>query len=119
MKSPAETRHILDELEAQHPDADTELHHANAFELLVATILSAQLTDQRVNLVTPALFKRYPSAEVLARSTPRQLEPQIHSTGFFRAKSRALIGMAQALVNEHNGEVPADMESLPTRGGPP
>jgi len=112
MKSPAETRHILDELETQHPDADTELHHANAFELLVATILSAQSTDQRVNLVTPALFKRYPSAEMLARSTPRQLEPQIHSTGFFRAKSRALIGMAQALVNDHRGEVPADMEAL-------
>ena len=112
MKLPAETRHILDELETQHPDADTELHHANAFELLVATILSAQSTDQRVNLVTPALFKRYPSAEVLARSTPRQLEPQIHSTGFFRAKSRALIGMAQALVNDHRGEVPADMEAL-------
>ena len=112
MKSPAETRHILDKLEAQHPDADTELHHGNPFELLVATILSAQSTDQRVNVVTPALFKRYPSAEALARSTPRQLEPQIHSTGFFRAKSRALIGMAQALVNEHNGEVPVDMESL-------
>jgi endonuclease III len=112
MKSPAETRHILDQLEAQHPDADTELHHANAFELLVATILSAQSTDQRVNIVTPALFKRYPRAEALARSTPQQLEPQIHSTGFFRAKSRALIGMAQALVNEYNGEVPADMEAL-------
>ena len=112
MKSPAETRHILDKLEAQHPDANTELHHANAFELLVATILSAQSTDQRVNVVTPALFKRYPSAEALARSTSRQLEPQIHSTGFFRAKSRALIGMAQALVNEHHGEVPADMEAL-------
>jgi endonuclease-3 len=117
MKSPAETRHILDKLEAQHPDADTELHHANAFELLVATILSAQSTDQRVNLVTPALFKRYPSAEVLARSTPRQLEPQIHSTGFFRAKSRALIGMAQALVNDHRGEVPANMEALLTLPG--
>jgi endonuclease-3 len=112
MKSPAETRRILDKLEAQHPDADTELHHANAFELLVATILSAQSTDQRVNIVTPALFKRYPSAGALARSTPRRLEAQIHSTGFFRAKSRALIGMAQALVSEHNGEVPADMDAL-------
>src|SRR5713101_2936890 len=112
MKTPVETRHILDALEAQHPDADTELHYTTPFELLVATILSAQSTDQRVNVVTPALFKRYPSAEALARSTPRQLEPQIHSTGFFRAKSRALIGMAQALVNEHNGEVPADMEAL-------
>src|SRR3989449_9227740 len=112
MKTATETRHILNKLEAQHPDADTELHHRNPFELLVATILSAQSTDQRVNVVTPALFKRYPSAEALARSTPRQLEPQIHSTGFFRAKSKALVGMAQALVNEHGGEVPADMAAL-------
>ena len=95
MKSPAETRHILDKLETQHPDADTELHHTNAFELLVATILSAQSTDVRVNLVTPALFTRYPNARALAKATPRQLEPQIHATGFFRAKSRSLIGMAQ------------------------
>ena len=117
MKSPAETRRILDKLETQHPDADTELHHTNAFELLVATILSAQSTDQRVNIVTPALFKRYPSAEALAKSTPQQLEPQIHSTGFFRAKSKALIGMAQALVKEHGGQVPADMEALLTLPG--
>src|SRR5438132_4457384 len=112
MRTATETRHILDKLEGQHPDADTELHHANAFELLVATILSAQSTDQRVNMVTPALFKRYPSAAALAGSTPRQLEAQIHSTGFFRAKSKALIGMAKALVNEHHGEVPADMGAL-------
>src|SRR5438552_4847208 len=105
MKSPAETRHILDKLETQHPDADTELHHTNAFELLVATILSAQSTDQRVNLVTPALFKRYPTAALLAKATAAELEPQIHSTGFFRAKSKALIGMAQALVAAHDGEV--------------
>src|SRR5439155_1764695 len=112
MKSPAETRHILDKLETQHPDADTELHHTNAFELLVATILSAQSTDVRVNLVTPALFTRYPNARALAKATPRQLEPQIHATGFFRAKSRSLIGMAQALVARHGGEVPASMEAL-------
>jgi endonuclease-3 len=112
MKTPAETRQILDKLEGQHPDADTELHHANAFELLVATILSAQSTDQRVNLVTPAVFKRYPNAKVLAKATTAQLEPLIHSTGFFRAKSRALVGMAQALVKDHSGEVPADMEAL-------
>ncbi|HEY3042507.1 MAG TPA: endonuclease III [Vicinamibacterales bacterium] len=112
MKTPAETRQILDKLEAQHPDADTELHHKNAFELLVATILSAQSTDQRVNLVTPALFKRYPNAKTLARATPAELEPQIHSTGFFRAKSKALVGMAQALVKDRGGEVPADMEAL-------
>ncbi len=112
MRSPADTRHILDTLEAQHPDADTELHYTNAFELLVATMLSAQSTDARVNLVTPAFFKRYPGAPALAKATPRALEPQIHSTGFFRAKSKALIGMAKALVERHEGEVPASMEAL-------
>jgi endonuclease III len=112
MKTPAQTRHILDLLETQHPDADTELHYTNAFELLVATILSAQSTDQRVNLVTPALFKRYRDARALAKATPEELEPQIHSTGFFRAKSRALIGMAQALCERHDGEVPAKMAAL-------
>jgi endonuclease-3 len=117
MKSATETLQILDQLEAQHPDADTELRYSSPFELLVATILSAQSTDQRVNLVTPALFKRYPTAHKLARATPSALEPQIHSTGFFRAKSRALIGMAQALVARHQGEVPADMEALLTLPG--
>jgi endonuclease III len=112
MKTPADTRRILDELDRQHPDADTELHHANAFELLVATILSAQSTDARVNLVTPALFKKYPTAKRLAKATAQQLEPLIHSTGFFRAKSKALIGMAHALVRDHGGEVPANMDAL-------
>jgi endonuclease-3 len=112
MKAPTQTREILDKLETQHPNADTELHHTNAFELLVATILSAQSTDQRVNLVTPALFARYPNARALANATPEVLEPQIHSTGFFRAKSKALIGMAQALVEKHGGEVPASMAAL-------
>jgi endonuclease III len=112
MKTAGHTRRILDKLETQHPDADTELHYRTPFELLVATILSAQSTDQRVNLVTPALFKRYPDARALARATPAQLEPQIHATGFFRAKSKALIGMAQALVADHGGAVPASMEAL-------
>jgi endonuclease-3 len=112
MKSAAETQHILDKLESQHPDADTELHYSNAFELLVATILSAQSTDRRVNMVTPDLFRRYPDAKKLSRATSSELERQIHSTGFFRAKSRSLIGMAQALVDEHGGQVPADMEAL-------
>jgi endonuclease-3 len=112
MKTATETRQILDKLEGQHPDADTELHHTNAFELLVATILSAQSTDERVNLVTPALFKRYPDAKTLAKATAAQLEPRIHSTGFFRAKSKALVGMAQALMTDHGGQVPADMEAL-------
>jgi len=112
MKTPNQTRAILDALEEQHPDADTELDFSSPFELLVATILSAQSTDRGVNLVTPALFKRYPSARKLAKATPEALEPQIHSTGFFRAKAKALIGMAQALVRDHAGEVPADMAAL-------
>src|SRR5438874_12334250 len=112
MKTPRETVEILDTLETQHPDADTELHYQTPFQLLVATILSAQSTDARVNMVTPALFKRYRDARALAKATPAALEPQIHSTGFFRAKSKALIGMAQALVKDHGGEVPASMEAL-------
>jgi endonuclease-3 len=112
MKSPRETREILDHLEPQHPGADTELHFTTAFELLTATILSAQSTDALVNTVTPALFKRYPNARALARATTDELEPQIHSTGFFRAKSKSLIGMAQALVERHGGEVPKTMEAL-------
>ena len=112
MKSPAKTRKIIETLARQHPNADTELHYRNAFELLVATILSAQSTDARVNMVTPALFARYPDARALARATTEELEPQILSTGFFRQKSRSLVAMAQKLVADHGGEVPADMDKL-------
>jgi endonuclease III len=112
LKPAKAVRRILDKLETQHPDADTELHYTTPFELLVATILSAQSTDVRVNMVTPALFKRYPDARALAKATSEQLEPQILSTGFFRAKSKALISMAQALVASHGGEVPPVMEKL-------
>ncbi len=111
-KSPAETRRILKRLGTQHPNADTELHFTNAYELLVATILSAQCTDERVNQVTPALFARYPDARALARATTDELEPQIQSTGFFRAKSRSLVGMASEVVETHGGEVPRTMEAL-------
>jgi len=112
VKSRATVRRIIETLAKQHPNADTELIHRNAFELLAATILSAQSTDARVNLVTPALFKRYPDAHALANATTAELEPQIVSTGFFRQKSKALIGMAQKLVAEHGGDVPADMDKL-------
>jgi endonuclease-3 len=95
-----------------HPDAHCELDHSSPLTLAVATILSAQSTDQRVNLVTPALFKRYADARSLARATAAQLEPRIHSTGFFRAKSKALVGMAAALVEKHGGAVPASMDAL-------
>src|SRR3989442_14618312 len=117
MKSAAKTRKIIETLARQHPNADTELHYRNAFELLVATILSAQSTDVRVNMVTPALFARYPDARALAKATPEELEPQILSTGFFRQKSRSLVAMAQKLVAEFGGDVPADMEKLTTLPG--
>jgi endonuclease III len=103
---------VFDRLDQQHPNATTELDFRNAFELLVATILSAQSTDVRVNQVTPALFARYPDAASLAKATPEELEPQIHSTGFFRMKSRSLIGMARALMSEHAGRVPASIDDL-------
>jgi len=112
MKTPAEARRILAALEKHHPNATTELHFRNAFELLVATMLSAQSTDARVNEVTPALFARYPDAAALGRASQAELEAQIKSTGFFRQKSRALRGMAEALVAGHHGQVPADMEAL-------
>ena len=99
-------------LSAQHPNADTELHFENAYQLLVATILSAQCTDERVNQVTPALFRRYPDARALAGATTQELEPQIQSTGFFRAKSRSLVGMSRALVEHHHGEIPPTMDAL-------
>jgi endonuclease-3 len=112
LKSPDAVRRIIETLATQHPNADTELHYRNAFELLVATILSAQSTDARVNIVTPALFKKYPDAATLARAKPPALEKQIVSTGFFRQKAKALLGMARTLVAEHGGQVPADMEAL-------
>ncbi len=112
MKSPAEARKILAALEKHHPDADTELAHRNAFELLVATILSAQSTDRRVNEVTPALFEKYPDARALAKAEASELEALIHSTGFFRQKTRALVGMARALLDEHDGQVPKSMDAL-------
>ena len=111
-KSAAETRAIMKKLERQHPGADTELHFTTPYELLVATILSAQCTDERVNQVTPALFKRYPDAKALARATTGELEPQIQSTGFFRAKSKSLLGMATAVCEKHGGTIPATMDAL-------
>lgn len=112
VKTPAEVQAVIETLGRQHPDADTELRYSNAFELLVATILSAQTTDVRVNQITPALFARYPSARVLAHAPPPELETVIESTGFFRQKARALIGMAEALVARHDGQVPRTMDAL-------
>jgi endonuclease-3 len=111
-KDAATTRRIFAKLEKQHPNADTELNYRNPFELLAATILSAQCTDERVNQVTPSLFARYPTPPALAAATAAELEPIIKSTGFFRAKSKSLIGMATAIAEEHGGRVPKTMDAL-------
>lgn len=103
---------MLRKLYTQHPGADTELDYKTPFELLAATILSAQSTDAGVNRATPALFKRYPNAAALAKATVEDIEPLIHSTGFYRAKAKSLLGMARALVDQHRGEVPNTMEAL-------
>jgi endonuclease-3 len=103
---------VLRKLYGQHPDADTELDYRNPYQLLVATILSAQSTDAGVNRVTPALFTRYPNAAALARASAAELEPLIHSTGFYRSKAKSLMGMAAALVEHHQGDVPNTMEAL-------
>ena len=108
----ARARKILTALGRAYPDAKIALDFTNPYQLLVATILSAQCTDERVNMVTPALFRRYPGARELARATPATLEGEIKSTGFFRAKTRSLLGMAQAVVERHGGEIPREREAL-------
>ena len=95
-----------------YPDAHCELDHRNPYELAVATILSAQCTDKRVNLVTPELFRRWPTAAALARATRGQIEKVIQSTGFFRNKAKSLAGLATALMDRHGGEIPAEMAEL-------
>ena len=102
---------ILDRLEKIYPDADCELRYGNAFELLIATILSAQCTDKRVNAVTPQLFARYPAAKDLAAAKLPEVEEIIRSTGFFRAKARSITSCAQALVANHRGLVPRDFDA--------
>ena len=108
----ARVRRINARLEKAYPDATCALHHQSALELLVATILSAQSTDARVNMVTPALFAKYRTAEDFARADPRVLEQEIHSTGFFRSKTRSITRMAQALLERHGGQVPDTMDEL-------
>jgi endonuclease-3 len=108
----ARVRKIVARLEKAYPDATCALHHTSAFELLVATILSAQSTDARVNLVTPALFAKYRTARDYASADPSLLEQEIHSTGFFRNKTKSIIGMAQALLERHGGAVPDTIEQL-------
>ena len=115
----ARTAEIITRLREAYPDAKCSLDFRNAYELLVATILSAQCTDERVNMVTPALFKRYPTPEDLAGAKTEELEEMIRSTGFFRNKTKSLLGMATAVTEEHGGVVPRafdDMVRLPGVG---
>jgi endonuclease-3 len=108
---------VFGRLKRAHPDAHIELDYETPLQLLMATILSAQCTDKRVNMVTPLLFKTYPTAQSLADAHPERLEELIKSTGFFRNKTKSLIGLGKALVERHNGEVPDSMEALVTLPG--
>lgn len=110
--TPAQAGKIAALLGEKWPDAHTELDHRNAYELLVATILSAQSTDKLINTVTPKLFAKYPNAAALAKADPAVLEEEIHSTGFFRMKAKHLLGMARAVVEKHGGEIPETMDEL-------
>jgi endonuclease-3 len=108
----ARARRVIRKLHRLHADADCALHHGSALELLAATILSAQCTDERVNMVTPALFERFPDAAAYAEAESAEMESLIRSTGFYRNKARSLIALGQALVERHDGEVPDSMEAL-------
>src|SRR5499427_1850450 len=103
---------IYDRLFAHYPDAHCALDFKTPFQLLIATILSAQCTDKRVNMVTPALFKRYPTPAALAAAKPEDVEEMIKSTGFFRSKTKSLIGMSNAVAERHGGKVPDTMQDL-------
>jgi endonuclease-3 len=108
---------VVARLAAEYPEARTELVHRGPLQLLVATILSAQCTDERVNRVTPGLFQRFPDAAALAGADPAELEEMIRSTGFFRSKARAIIEMSQDLMSRYGGRVPDRMEDLVTLRG--
>ncbi|MCX6544751.1 MAG: endonuclease III [Acidobacteria bacterium] len=112
MKTAEHIQSVIETLSRQHPGADTELLYGNAFQLLVAAILSAQSTDVGVNRITPELFARYPDAAALGAAAQEDVERLVKSTGFFRQKTRAIIGMSQVLVERHGGDVPRTMDAL-------
>jgi len=108
---------VVDRLKSAYPDARCALDHSNAYELLVATILSAQCTDERVNMVTPSVFAKYPTPGDLAHADPGELEELIRSTGFFRSKAKSLVGMAQAVEERYGGEIPTQLDDFVTLPG--
>lgn len=115
--NPKRVADILAKLDEAYPDATCELNHKNAFELLIATILSAQCTDVRVNQVTETLFKKYPDANAFAYATPSELEQEIRPTGFFRNKTKSVMGASKAILENFGGEVPRTMEEILTLPG--
>ena len=115
--APERVQAILGHLTQMYPDVVCALHHRNAWELLVATILSAQSTDANVNRVTPKLFEKYPTVQHFAALQPEELEPDVRSTGFFRNKSKSVVGAAKKIVADFGGEVPSEMEKLLTLPG--
>ena len=115
--SPARMQKIFSALDQLYPHAETALHYKNAFQLLVATILSAQCTDERVNKVTPELFRKYPTPQDFAALSQPVLENEIHSTGFFRNKAKNIIAMSKMLVTDFGGQVPRTMEEMLTLPG--
>jgi endonuclease III len=115
--APERVSQIIAGLDAMYPGVTCALTHRSAWELLVATILSAQSTDVRVNMVTPALFKKYPTVEAFAALEPEQLQPDIYSTGFFRNKAKSVVGAARKIVSEFGGKVPETMDELLTLPG--
>ncbi len=111
-RAPLIAAETIARLARQHPTAHCELDHRSPFQLIVAVVLSAQTTDVGVNKATPALFARYPDAKTLGAADPKEVEPYVASLGFFRNKSKAIVGLARALVADHGGEVPDTMEEL-------
>ncbi|MCD8088776.1 MAG: endonuclease III [Oscillospiraceae bacterium] len=112
MRTPEQVRGILEGLAGEYPLADCTLNHTEAWELLVQVRLAAQCTDERVNKISPALFQRFPSAEVMAQATAEEVEPYIHSCGFYHGKARDIVGAAKMLVEDFGGVVPDNMEDL-------
>jgi endonuclease-3 len=115
--APERIQEILKRLDQLYPDVTCALHHKSAWELLVATILSAQSTDVNVNRVTPELFRKYPTVEDFAALTPEQLQPDIYSTGFYRNKAKSVVGAAKKIMSDFGGQVPDDMEKILTLPG--
>jgi len=115
--APARVAEILVRLDRSYPDVTCALHYNSAWELVVATILSAQCTDVRVNIVTPELFKKYPTVQDFARLKPEQVEPDIRTTGFFRNKAKSIVGAARKVVEDFGGQVPSEMDQLLTLPG--